>query len=272
MGYLEEACPGADCKIEFMPMKKLLNWLLAPDTADRITRILKAWRLWVVGAVLGALVAWGVYALYPPPYRAQAIVVVDQNLEEVWVFPTDRHSFHYLRRETEKLEQLAWSDETLADVVEEVGGTSIEELRQEKLMLSEPEDGPWLFWAEDADLERAEAVVSAWVTAFEEGVSEGIAPWPELEAARADLSAFLLENPEVTEEELFPYLEKIDELADQTTAISPYIAVFISQDEELPVTRVVNQSVYLVSGSVIGTISLVLLALFASRPEKAQSP
>jgi uncharacterized protein involved in exopolysaccharide biosynthesis len=47
---------------------------------DDLIRLLKAWRFWSVGALLGALIGAAVYYLAPPPYRAHATVLVDFNL------------------------------------------------------------------------------------------------------------------------------------------------------------------------------------------------
>ena len=38
-------------------MNKVVNSLLYVDSHDSIVRVLQSWRLWVVGAIVGALVA-----------------------------------------------------------------------------------------------------------------------------------------------------------------------------------------------------------------------
>ena len=48
-------------------------------------------------------------------------MVVDHNLEEVWEFRSAQQ-FYFLGRETRKLEALAWSDETMQLVADQVGG------------------------------------------------------------------------------------------------------------------------------------------------------
>src|SRR3990170_8372073 len=85
-----------------------------PD--DPLAAIFEAWRLWLLGALIGALLAWGLFQVAPPAYRARATVVVDNNLEEAWVYFPDRQLFQFLQRETERLEELAWSDDVMQAV------------------------------------------------------------------------------------------------------------------------------------------------------------
>ena len=85
-------------------MKKAL---LRPPAYTDLMNLLAAWRVWIAGAVLGAAIATVAYLLAPPPYRAQATVLVDQNVEEV--IPqeqTDLRKYTYLQRETDKLVEI----------------------------------------------------------------------------------------------------------------------------------------------------------------------
>ncbi|MDP2776372.1 MAG: hypothetical protein Q8O48_01910, partial [Anaerolineales bacterium] len=61
-----------------------MNFLFTPPSLDDIIRLLKAWRFWVLGAMLGALIGAAVYFIATPPYRARATVNVDFNLEQAW--------------------------------------------------------------------------------------------------------------------------------------------------------------------------------------------
>lgn len=134
---------------------------------DDIIRLLKAWRFWSVGALVGALIGAGFYYLAPPPYRAHAIVLVDFNLEQAWPEETDRQQFYYLERETRKLEEIAWSDAVIDSVVSINGNiVSAPELRNGVLSLSQPAEGGWNFYAYDESPERAAALVSTWAQAF----------------------------------------------------------------------------------------------------------
>lgn len=147
-----------------------MHWLFSPPSTDDLIRLLKAWRFWSVGALIGALLGAGLYYIAPPPYRAHATVLVDFNLEQAWPQETDRQQFYYLERETRKLEEIAWSDMVMAMVVEAMGDFTTQELRNGKLSLSQPAEGGWNFYADDADPERAAALASTWSQVFVEQV------------------------------------------------------------------------------------------------------
>ena len=148
-----------------------MNWLFSPPSLDDLIRLLKAWRFWSLGALIGALLGAGLYYLTPPPYRAHSIVLVDFNLEQAWPEETDRQQFYYLERETRKLEEIAWSDMVMGMIVEENQGITTQQLRDTKLSLSQPAEGGWNFYAEDDDPERAADLVSTWSQAFAEQVN-----------------------------------------------------------------------------------------------------
>ena len=147
-----------------------MRWLYSPPSMDDLIRLLKAWRFWSVGALIGALLGAGLYYLAPPPYRAHATVLVDFNLEQAWPEETDRQQFYYLERETRKLEEIAWSDMVMGLVVETVGDVTTEELRNGTLSLSQPAEGGWNFYADDKDPEHAAELASAWSLVFVEQV------------------------------------------------------------------------------------------------------
>jgi capsular polysaccharide biosynthesis protein len=148
-----------------------MHWLFSPPSMDDLIRLLKAWRFWSVGALIGALIGAAVYYIAPPPYRAHATILVDFNLEQAWPQETDRQQFYYLERETRKLEEIAWSD-TVMDAVVSINGNIVsnEELRNGKLLLSQPAEGGWHFYADDGNPEHAAALASTWSQAFMEQV------------------------------------------------------------------------------------------------------
>ncbi len=137
---------------------------------DDLIRLLKAWRFWSVGALIGALLGTAAYYLAPPPYRAHAIVLIDFNLEQAWPEETDRQQFYYLERETRKLEEIALSDAVLQTVVDVNRDVSVQQLRDGKLSLGQPGEGGWHFYVDDEDPQRAAAIADSWSQTFVEQV------------------------------------------------------------------------------------------------------
>ncbi|GAB4399735.1 MAG: hypothetical protein OHK003_24480 [Anaerolineales bacterium] len=140
-----------------------MNFLFTSPSLDDIIRLLKAWRFWVLGAFIGAVLGAAFYYIIPPPYRAKATVNVDFNFEEAFPTNTDRQDFYYLERESRKLVEIAWSDDVLAQL-----NIPADELRDGKLNLSQPAEAGWHFYADDADPQKAQELASAWANAFVE--------------------------------------------------------------------------------------------------------
>lgn len=144
-------------------MKK---FILRPPDSNDLVRLFSAWRIWMVGAILGAAVASVLYLVVPPRYRAQATVLVDQHVEQV--IPqeqSDLQRFNYLQRETDKLVGIAWADQTLTRVSKQTGLT-LAQLRDGRLILSQPADGSWHFLADAPNPTDASSLASAWAGAF----------------------------------------------------------------------------------------------------------
>lgn len=168
--------------------------LLSPPSLDDIIRLLKAWRFWVLGAIIGSALGAAVYYIAPPPYRAKATVNVDFNFEQAFPANTDRQDFYYLERESRKMVELAWSD----DVLEQLN-VSVEELRNGKLNLSQPAEAGWHFFADDKDPQKAEKLASAWANAF--------AQKAQAEIAAGDLNEFI--KVEVTQSANLPKVRSV---------------------------------------------------------------
>ena len=151
-----------------------LGWVLAPPTMDDLIRVLRAWRLWILGGLVSALLGAAIYALLPPPYRARATVNVDFHLELAWPQSTDREQFYYLERETRKLVEIALSDSTLGAVTRDVAGVTLQDLRSGATSLSQPGNGGWHFFAVDQDPQRASMIASSWAQAFSEAVQQQV--------------------------------------------------------------------------------------------------
>lgn len=146
-----------------------MNLLFSPPDLEDLVRLLKAWRFWVLGALLGMALGALFYVIVPPPYRAQAKVNVDFNLEEALPAETDRQHFYYLERESRKMVELAFSDEVVGAVSSQVS-IPVETLRGEVLRLSQPAEAGWRFYADHKDPQTAERIASAWASAFVEKV------------------------------------------------------------------------------------------------------
>ncbi len=195
---------------------------------DDLIRLLKAWRFWSVGALIGALLGAGLYYIAPPPYRAHATVLVDFNLEQAWPEETDRQQFYYLERETRKLEEIAWSDLVMGLVVESVGDVTTADLRNGILSLSQPAEGGWNFYADDRDPQRAAELASAWSQVFVEQIR---------------LRTGLLEGP------------------------NEYIEVTRTRAAQMPTDRSLSLSTYLFIGAILFLAISSFLVLFFSRPK-----
>jgi hypothetical protein len=199
-----------------------MNWILSSPSLDDIVRVLKAWRFWVLGTLIGALLGMAIFSIAPPPYRARATVNVDFNLEEAWPEEIDRRQFYYLERETRKLEEIAWSDDVI-QIIADTNGVDVLSLRDEVLSLSQPAEAGWHFYADDRDPAFAEALASTWALAFTDQAK--------------------------------------GELAEQV-GLNSYIRVDAVQVKDLPVYRSVSRSTYLLSGTVGFLVLSILLILF----------
>ena len=248
-------------------MKNQVNRLLNVETHDSLVQVLQSWRLWIVGAIVGALITSGVYALFPPAYRAKAVVVVDHNVEQFLDIPPEDH-FYFLGRETRKLQALAWSDETLQMVADAVGEVSVGQLRDEVLSLSQPQDGGWNFFAESRDPQRAGQIAGAWAQSFYQRAYDAVENSAAWEQYRVEVEALFREHPDMSGSEISSLAEKKVPEFNQIKGISPYIELSLTQVEDLQVVRKTPLAVYMLAGSVIGACSLAFFVLFWQRAEE----
>ena len=199
-----------------------MNLLFSPPSLEDFSRLLKAWRFWLLAVLIGALIGAVVYFLLPPPYRARATVLVDFNLEQAWPKDTERQQFYYLERESRKLEDIAWSDSVLKPVAQG-SSVSVSELRNKKLTLSQPAEGGWHFYADDKDRKRAADIASAWSKAFADQATTQVG---------------------------------------QSGGLNSYIQITVTQSADLPVKRSISISTYLLAGSLSFMTLAALAVLF----------
>ena len=239
-------------------MAELKKWILQTPAVDDLILVLKAWRLWLLAAVVGAILGYGFHYLFPPAYRAQATINVDHNLELAWPDATkERDLMTYLSRETQKLEELAWDDATMQMVVDENPGTSISMLREGILQLSQPGDGGWHFWADHPNPQRAESLAASWAEALYDRSLQGVETAIQLQAAQAALLEPGADITELTQQILS--LEKV------TLGLSPYLQIHLSQVDQLPVRPKVQLMAFILSGMMLAWLLSLLVILFVGK-------
>jgi capsular polysaccharide biosynthesis protein len=248
-------------------MDKVTKVLLYDDSHDSVLRLLQSWRLWLIGAVVGALVAALLYAVFPPPHRARAVVVVDHNLEEVWEIQPAKQ-FYFLGREARKLEELAWSDDVLQQVADQVGDVTVRELRDEILSLSQPDDGGWHFFADWRDPQRAELIAGTWAQVFYQEVLAGMEVSYELEVMRREIPLIMESSPDISSGEAANLVSRMMPDLEESKGISPYLEVTLSQVENLKIKRKVPLSLYVLAGAGIGMCAFAYAGLVFLRAEE----
>jgi hypothetical protein len=230
-------------------------WLLRPPSQDDLIQVLQAWRVWLLATFIGALLGSALYYVVPPMYRAQAVVIVDHNLEQAWTdAKTERDLMTYLSRETQKLIQIAWDDATLQMVVEHNPGTSILSLRSSLLQLSQPSDGAWHFYADDPDAGQASRLASAWAGAFYVRSLQGVDIATQLQVTQAALLLLPSDTASLS--------EKIRVLEQESLGISPYLQLNLSQSEQIPVKRTYSSLTSILGGAAIAWVITLLGLLF----------
>ena len=206
-----------------------MKLIFSLPSSDDLVHLLKAWRFWLIAALLGAAIGAAAYYIFPPVYRARATVNVDFHMEQAWPQNTDREQFYYLEREVRKLEEIAMSDAVLQSVASQVNGVTVQQLRSGKLQMDQPGSGGWHFFADDKNPKKAEELASAWAQAFADQVqAEVIVPTSDLEK---------------------------------------YISVSATQTQNLTAHRSISLSVYLLVGA-LGFLALSALGVLFFKTEK----
>lgn len=233
--------------------------LFSSPSIDDLIRLLRAWRLWVLAAVIGTLAAAALYYVNPPEYRARATVVVSFNLEKSWPNKPDNELFYYLERESRKVQDVAWADATLQKVAGQTGLT-VSALRAGKLELSQPQDGGWHFYAYDTSAPKAQKLASAWATAFTQQVVSGIQTAVALDAARKALAS----RPDDPQ-----YRTLVNELEANSLAITPEMQVSLAQSTDLPAARKSSLGTSMLAGAGLSMAMAACLVLFFVRVDSS---
>ncbi|MCX6066870.1 MAG: hypothetical protein NT121_14115 [Chloroflexi bacterium] len=236
-----------------------MKTFLSAPTIDDFIRLLRAWRFWVLGALAGALLGMAVYAIFPPDFRARATVVVSFNMEKAWPVNSDKELFYYLERESRKVEEVAWADETLQQVADQTG-FGLSELRSGKLELSQPKDGGWHFYASDPDAAIAAKLASAWAETFTGKIRTGIVTAVQLDAARKALAS----NPGDKDAQAI-----VSQLEGKSLAITPELQISLSQSQDLPAARKSGFGTYALASAGILLALGALLILFFNQKDLA---
>jgi hypothetical protein len=218
-----------------------MKTFLTPPSLDDLIRLLRAWRFWVLGAIVGGLLGLAVYYISPPEYRTRATVVVSFNMEKAWVNKPDNELFYYLERESRKVADVAWADATLQQVADQTG-FSIAVLRSGKLELSQPQDGGWHFYANDPSAQTSTALSAAWAEAFTTQIRAGIQTAIALDATRKALE---------TDPGNAKLMAAVQDLEAGSLAITPELQVSLAQVKDLPSARRSSPGTYVMAGAVL---------------------
>jgi capsular polysaccharide biosynthesis protein len=134
--------------------------------------LIQRWYLLVGVGLVGAVAASLIVFVAPKKYRAQAVVMVDQQVELAVPPSSPVDDVLYVSRETVRLEELSYSDSlweavyALVDTPEfeaEIAATG--DLR-ESVRAPHYQDGAWYFTAEHTDPAFAAALANAWAESF----------------------------------------------------------------------------------------------------------
>ena len=224
----------------------------------------------MIASLIGGLLGAAFYQLWSPPYRAMARVVVDQNLEQALPAAPDREVFYFLERETQKLKELALSDEVMGQVAEEVKNVSMAQLRGKLLQLSQPGDGGWRLYGIAKTPERARQLARTWANVFTEKVEQAVAAARELAVVQKELAGLQSDLTPETEAQRATLEARMKELEAASFAIHPEVQVYQSQKKEIAVDRTVNIGVYIFTGAISALFLMLLMTTFTGEIQESE--
>lgn len=224
--------------------------------------LLGSWRLWVAGALIGAIIGFLFTMIFPSQHVAVASVLIDLNSEEAIPAGMDTDVFKYMGRETRKIESLALSDEVLLPLLDIVPGASLENLREEHLVLNPPGDGEWHLLAYHDDQGTALELAKMWAISFGDTIQLKMEVSSVLEEIREDIREEAnKENPDPLQ--IRRYVNKLHKEMRNSSGITSYLEFDMSQVEGATVEPETSQASAMLIGSLSGFAAVFVFGLFS---------
>jgi hypothetical protein len=239
------------------------NKIFSAPTSENFADALSAWRLLLVAALIGGLIGAAIYQMWVPPYRAMAKVVVDQNLEQALPAAPDREVFYFLERETQKMEELAWSDTVLEQVTMQVEGVKISDLRGGLLQLSQPGDGGWRFYGVNSSPEKAKQLAKSWANIFTEEVQKAVNSANELIAVKKELTGLTDNLSAETELKRTSLEARGKTIEEESHGLHPEIQVSQTQKKVIIAERTIQIGTYIFTGAISALFITLLINTIA---------
>ena len=172
----------------------------APGIQSTLERAMNAmlpmlsWPDLMVGAgLLGAVAASLIVFLAPRKFQAQAVVMVDQQVELAVPPSSPLDDVLYVSRETVRLEELSYADTLWEQVFSSLEASEFEaeltdiESLQDLVRAPHYQDGAWFFTATHSDPSFATAIANAWAESFTATVQDWVETAQEAHALQAQL-------------------------------------------------------------------------------------
>lgn len=222
-----------------------------------LSRILLSWKLLCIGFLAGGLIGAVICKLLPPIYRVSSVVVINQNLEKLFPDSPDREIFYFLERETNRLEELAFSDLVVQQVADQVPGFTIAQLRTSHLVLAHPSDGGWRMYGYAADPAQAKLLAVTWAKVFTTEVQRGVTIATHIAVLENQLKQAGTDS--LSNAQVEKLTMELGELQKQSLGIHPEAQVYLSQQKGLVVEPVRSIAYYILAGALTGLMLVIIL-------------